>query len=98
MSERDRLYLGHSAFFADRKTQSAVIRQPEVIREAVERLSPTLVGAEPAVPWREIAGTRDRLIHGYFTVDLDAVWAMFEQDLPTLRTQVQRIADAFDAG
>ena len=69
-----------------------MIRQLEIIGEAVKRLSPALTAAEAAVPWRQIAGTRDRLIHGYFTVDLDAVWSMVEQDLPALRAQVQRIA------
>ena len=49
---------------ADRKTQSAVIRQLEIIGEAVKRLSPELTAAEPGVPWRLIAGARDRLIHG----------------------------------
>lgn len=107
MTDRDRLFLGHilsaiddiaqftaagrEGFVADRKTQSAVIRQLEIIGEAVKRLSPAVVTAEPGVPWRAIAGTRDRLIHGYFTVDLDAVWAMVEADLPALRAQVQRI-------
>jgi uncharacterized protein with HEPN domain len=105
--ERDRLYLGHilaaiddiadftcggrEAFMPDRKTQSAVIRQLEIIGEAVKRLSQELTQAETAVPWRSIAGARDRLIHGYFSVDVDAVWTMVDQDLPTLRAQVQRI-------
>ena len=44
------------------------------------------------MPWRLIAGARDRLIHGYFKVDLEAVWAMVEKDLPGLRSNVQRIA------
>ena len=46
---------------------------------------------ETAIPWRQIAGTRDRLIHAYFNVDLDAVWSMVEQDLPELRDNVRRI-------
>ena len=76
---------------ADRKTQSAVMRQLAVVGEAVKNLSPALIAGEPGVPWRQIAGARDRLIHAYFSVDLDAVWSMVEQDLPALRENVQRI-------
>lgn len=109
MKDRDRLFLGHvlsainsiesftaegqNAFMGDSKTQSAVIRQLEIIGEAVKNLSPELTGAETAIPWRQIAGTRDRLIHAYFSVDLDSVWAMVEQDLPTLKNEVGRILD-----
>ncbi len=71
-----------------------MIRQIEIIGEAVKRLSPALTAADPAVPWRQIAGARDRLIHGYFSVDLDAVWAMVEQDIPVLRAQIARIVAA----
>ena len=107
MNERDGLFLihvlgaiadiesfaaeGRLVFLADRKTQSAVIRQLEIVGEAVKNLSLELVAAEGGVPWRQIAGTRDRLIHAYFSVDLEAVWAMVEQDLPALRENVQRI-------
>ncbi len=76
---------------ADRKTQSAVIRQLEIIGEAVKNLSATLIETESTVPWRQIAGTRDRLIHAYFRVDLGAVWSMIETDLPELRARVQKI-------
>ena len=109
MNDRDRLFLryvlsaideissfteeGQRVFMADRKTQSAVIRQLEIIGEAVKNLSKDLTASEAAVPWRQIAGTRDRLIHAYFSVDLDSVWAMVEQDLPTLREDVRRILD-----
>lgn len=107
MNERDRLFLKHildaiadiesftaagrAGFMTDRKTQSAVVRQFEIIGEAVKNLSLALTTRENAVPWRQIAGTRDRLIHAYFSVDLDAVWAMIEQDLPALEVQVRRI-------
>ena len=107
MTERDRLFLGHvleaiaaitsftaegrGYFISDLKTQSAVVRQIEIIGEAVKNLSAELVASETAVPWRLIAGTRDRLIHGYFKVDLDAVWSMIEQDLPSLRDNTRRI-------
>lgn len=112
MSERDRLFLQHvlaaiddialfttsgkGEFLSDRKTQSAVVRQLEIIGEAVKNLSAELTGSEPGVPWRSIAGTRDRLIHAYFSVNLDAVWAMVEQDLPTLRRDVARLLGPTD--
>lgn len=75
----------------DRWTRSAVIRQLEVIGEAVKNLSSDLIAQEGEVPWRQIAGTRDRLIHAYFKVDIEAVWAMVGQDLPAPRADVQRI-------
>ena len=84
MTERDSLFLAHI-------TQSAVVRQLAVVGEAVKNLSPALIAGEPGVPWRQIAGARDRLIHAYFSVDLDAVWSMVEQDLPDLRANVKRI-------
>jgi uncharacterized protein with HEPN domain len=107
MNERDRLFLAHiqeaiadiesfvadgrESFMSDRRTQSAVVRQLEIIGEAVKNLSAALTAREGQVPWRQIAGTRDRLIHAYFKVDLDAVWTMVEQDLPALRANVLRI-------
>ena len=84
---------GQGTFMSDRKTQSAVIRQLEIIGEAVKNLSSDLTAGEATVPWRQIAGTRDRLIHAYFSVDLDSVWSMVEQDLPTLREEVRRILE-----
>ena len=71
--------------------QSAVIRQLEVVGEAVKNLSAELTQREAGVPRKQIAGARDRLIHGYFRVDLDAVWVMVERDLPPLRENVRRI-------
>lgn len=109
MTERDRLFLQHilaavadiqdfaadgqATFLTDRKTQSAVIRQIEIIGEAVKNLSPELIDRAPGVPWRLIAGARDRLVHAYFKVDLDMVWVMVEHDLPHLRTNVLGLLD-----
>lgn len=59
------------AFFADPKTQDAVIRNIEVIGEAVKRVSPETRQAHTDVPWADIAGMRDRVIHGYFSVNLN---------------------------
>ena len=68
-------------------------RQIEIIGEAVKRLSPELTASEPGVPWRLIAGARDRLIHGYFRVDLEMVWKTIHVDLPELHTQIKQLLE-----
>lgn len=83
---------GKAAFLYDRKTQDAVIRNLEIIGEAVKNLSQKLKRSLPGVPWKAIAGTRDRLTHGYFSVDLNRVWVTVEKDLPELAEQLQEIA------
>jgi uncharacterized protein with HEPN domain len=65
-----------------------VIRNLEVIGEAAKRLSEVTRQARPEVPWAKIVGTRDRLIHGYFSVDLEIVWEIVESELPKLRSQI----------
>ncbi len=76
---------GRAAFFADPMVQDAVIRNLEVMGEAVRQVSATTRSAHPEVPWRQIAGTRDRVIHGYFTVDLEIVWEIVAMELPPLQ-------------
>jgi uncharacterized protein with HEPN domain len=79
---------GRDAFFADPMIQDAVIRNLEVLGEAVRRVSADTRSAHPEIPWRQIAGTRDRVIHGYFTVDLEIVWEIVEAELPALRPRL----------
>ena len=81
-----------AAFLADAKTQSAVLHQLLVIGEAVKRLSPEFRAAHPEVPWRLIAGTRDKLIHFYEGVDLEEVWKMVASDLPELIRLIEPLA------
>jgi len=57
---------GHDAFLADRKTQDAVIRNIEVLGQAVKGISAETRAHDDSIPWRQIAGTRDKLIHEYF--------------------------------
>ena len=82
---------GREAFFADPRTQDAVIRNLEVIGEAIRGISPATREGHPEVPWKQIAGTRDRVIHGYFTVDLEIVWEIVDTELAGLRRQVAAI-------
>lgn len=93
---------GRDAFFSDGKTQDAVIRNIEIIGQAVKGISDGTRALEPSVPWRQIAGMRDKLIHEYFGVDLALVWDVVERELPTLRPQLEglseRIADNASPG
>jgi uncharacterized protein with HEPN domain len=82
---------GRAQFFTDRKTQDAVIRNLEIIGEAVKHLSEDVTSAHPDVPWRQIAGMRDKLVHDYFGVDLELVWQVVEQELPSLRARVDPV-------
>lgn len=62
--------------------QDAVVRNIEIIGEGVRGVSQETRNAHPEIPWRKITGTRDRVIHGYFRVDLDIVWEIVEKELP----------------
>jgi len=72
----------------DEKLALAVVRLLEILGEAAKNVSQKCRQDYPAIPWRQIAGARDRLIHGYFDVDLDIVWKIVSVDLPPLVTQL----------
>ncbi len=69
----------------------ALVRLLEIIGEAAKSVSEGIKERRPEVPWRLMAGTRDRLIHGYFDVDLDIVWAILTEDLPLLIDNLEQI-------
>ncbi len=78
-------------FLSDRKTQKAFSRSIEIIGEAVKNLSKSLVEQYPNVEWRSIAGMRDKLIHGYFSVNYTLVWDVAVNEIPKLRQTVEGI-------
>ena len=74
--------LDYESFVKDTKTQDAVIRNLEILGEATKNLSEAFRVAHAGVPWKSMAGARDRLIHHYFGVNLDIVWQIVSTDLP----------------
>jgi len=85
---------GRQAFEQDELIQTWVVHHLQLVGEAARRLSDGLRQAHPEVPWKEIVGMRHILVHDYFRVDLDEVWAAVERDLPVLRKGVEAILNS----
>ena len=81
-----------SRFEASRLVQDAVIRNLQTLAESSQRLSSEIKGTEPQIPWRELTGFRNVIVHGYLGVDLGGVWLVVEQDLPAVAEAVNRRA------
>jgi uncharacterized protein with HEPN domain len=81
------------SFSRDIRTHLAVVRALEVIGEAVRQVPVSARNEYPEVPWAEASATRDKLIHGYFGVNLQVVWDTVHEDLPPLRDAVAQIIE-----
>lgn len=78
-------------FMSNPEKQFAVVRGLEIIGEAVKNISSSTKKKNQDLSWKDIAGTRDVLIHAYFSVDYDLVWNIVKDDLPKLKKKVQEI-------
>jgi uncharacterized protein with HEPN domain len=76
-------------FLADDRTYDAVVRNLEIVGEAVKRLPPDVRQQMPTIEWQKIAGMRDWLAHAYFGIDGDILWDVVENHVPQLRQTVQ---------
>lgn len=81
----------HETFTKTPLLQDGVIRQIEIIGEATKSISSDMRNKYPNIPWKDIAGMRDKLIHDYFGVDINAVWSTTRKDIPTLKADVEQI-------
>lgn len=80
-------------FDQSRLIQDAVIRQLEIVGEASRNLSDEFRQRHSGIPWQQIVGLRNRLIHAYFSINLQTVWEIVKHDLPGLKTEIQKILD-----
>jgi uncharacterized protein with HEPN domain len=87
---------GEAVFFRDEKTQDAVIRNFEIIGEAVKRVPAEYRDRYPEIPWQLMAGFRDVLIHAYQGVDVGRVWSIATRDLPRVKTAIAAILPPLD--
>jgi uncharacterized protein with HEPN domain len=84
--------MDHDSFQRDEKTVDAVVRNLEIIGEAARQLPENFTVRYPGVPWRQIAGLRNRIVHDYFGLDLEIIWQVIRHDLPQLRAGLEGLS------
>jgi uncharacterized protein with HEPN domain len=80
----------YEEFIKDRKTLNAVVRSIEIIGEASKQLPDSLKAKYPELPWKEITGMRNKLIHAYFGIDTETIWETIKHNIPALKQTIQK--------
>ncbi|MEM0266426.1 MAG: DUF86 domain-containing protein [Archaeoglobaceae archaeon] len=88
--------MDYEDFAKDKRTAYAVIRAIEIIGEAVKKVPISVRKHYPEIPWKEMAGMRDKVIHEYFGVDLRIIWKTVKEDIPNLRPLFEKILKDFE--
>jgi uncharacterized protein with HEPN domain len=89
--------LQYEDFVKDKKTINAVVRSLEVIGEATKKIPDNIRLKYPEIPWKRMAGMRDKLIHEYFGIDLEIVWEVTNSELPPIEPLIQKVLDDFES-
>ena len=84
---------GYASFMASHTLQDAVLRNLQTMAESTQRLSDGIKAAHPAVEWRAISGFRNVIVHNYLGIDLEQIWKIVQEDVPTLKAAVQAELD-----
>jgi len=84
--------MSYSNFSGDKKTTNAVIRSLEVIGEATKNLPLSFRDNYPDIPWKQMAGMRDKLIHEYFGIDKQMVWQVIEKHIPDILALIKKMS------
>jgi uncharacterized protein with HEPN domain len=79
-------------FRGDEKTVDAVVRNLEILGEATRQMPEDFTAQHPEVPWRQIAGLRNRIVHDYIGLDLEIIWEVIQHDLPQLLSRLEGLA------
>ena len=81
--------MDYQDFVEDDKTIYAIVRALEIIGEAAKKIPPDIKNSYPQIPWKDVVGMRDKLIHEYFGVNTKVLWNTIKQDIPSLKPLVQ---------
>ncbi len=76
-------------FIRDNKTMHAVVRNFEIIGEAAKNMPQELIAKYPEIPWKEMVSMRNKILHEYFGVDTEILWKTIQEDIPSLKEQIQ---------